>query len=245
MRIDPHAPGFWPMPAVDRRLAAILVLSLLIHGLLLWQSHGPSRPPVALDAPRLLASLRQAVVQQVTQHVATPPAPAEAASPPKVRQAVVRPALLPASPTVARPVEPAHAPVVAADLPALPAAAGPTATAAATPPGEPSAARPPSPEDWMSAYRTQLTALFARRQGYPRIAAERGWEGEVRLRLRVARKGTLLGVVLERSSGFAVLDQHALAMAEGLGSLPPLPETSDAGEIQVIVPVNYHLRKTT
>jgi len=242
MHIDPHAPGFWPMPAVDRRLAAILVLSLLIHGLLLWQSHGPSRPPVALDAPRLLASLRQAVVQQVTQHVAMPPAPAEAASPPKVRQAVVRPALLPSSPTVARPVEPAHAPIAAAELPA---AATPPATAVTALPSEPSATRPPSQEDWMSAYRAQLTALFARRQGYPRIAAERGWEGEVRLRLRVARKGTLLGVVLERSSGFAVLDQHALAMAEGLGSLPPLPESSDAGEIQVIVPVNYHLRKTT
>ena len=69
--------------------------------------------------------------------------------------------------------------------------------------------------------------------------------GEVRLRLKVARKGNLIGVALDRSSGFDVLDQHALAMLEQLASLPPLPEALDANEIQVVVPVNYKLKKTT
>jgi len=41
------------------------------------------------------------------------------------------------------------------------------------------------------------------------------------------------------------LDQHALAMLEQLASLPPLPEALDANEIQVVVPVNYKLKKTT
>ena len=91
----------------------------------------------------------------------------------------------------------------------------------------------------------RLGELFARHQEYPRVAAMRGWEGEVRLRLKVARKGNLIGVALDRSSGFDVLDQHALAMLEQLASLPPLPEALDANEIQVVVPVNYKLKKTT
>jgi protein TonB len=73
----------------------------------------------------------------------------------------------------------------------------------------------------------------------------RGWEGEVRLRLRVARKGALLAVSVERSSGFEVLDQHALALVEQLRGLPPLPEEIGAGEVQVVVPVSYRLKGPT
>ena len=61
----------------------------------------------------------------------------------------------------------------------------------------------------------------------------------------MARKGQLLSVHLDRSSGFEVLDQHALAMLETLASLPPLPEALEANEIQVVVPINYKLKKTT
>jgi protein TonB len=97
----------------------------------------------------------------------------------------------------------------------------------------------------LDSYRQRLSELLARQHEYPRIAAMRGWEGEVRLRLKVARKGNLLGVQLDRSSGFDVLDQHALAMLEGYGSLPPLPEMLESSEIQVVVPINYKLKKTT
>jgi protein TonB len=42
-----------------------------------------------------------------------------------------------------------------------------------------------------------------------------------------------------------VLDQHAQALLAGYGDLPPLPDALEANEIQVIVPINYKLRKTT
>jgi protein TonB len=99
--------------------------------------------------------------------------------------------------------------------------------------------------DALAAYRKQLAELFARRQEYPRLAAMRGWEGEVRLRLRVARKGNLLAVVLDRSSGHDVLDRHALAMIEDMASLPALPGALAQEEIQVVVPIQYKLHKTT
>jgi len=73
----------------------------------------------------------------------------------------------------------------------------------------------------------------------------RGWEGEVRLRLRIARKGNLLAVQLDRSSGFEVLDQHALARLSDHGDFPPLPERWEGSELQVVIPIHYKLRKTT
>ena len=97
----------------------------------------------------------------------------------------------------------------------------------------------------LARYRQRLTALLARQQEYPRVAAMRGWEGEVRLRLRVARKGQLIAVALDRSSGHAVLDEHAAAMLADLGNLPPLPDSVEGSEIQVVVPVNYRLNRNT
>jgi protein TonB len=121
-----------------------------------------------------------------------------------------------------------------------PALAAPVVAAAETTPGSaPSAVASAA----LAAYRQQLSALLAQQRSYPRLAAMRGWEGEVRLRLRVARRGNLVAVEVERSSGFDVLDQHARALLAALGDLPPPP--GEGGEIQVVVPINYKLDRTT
>ena len=116
---------------------------------------------------------------------------------------------------------------------------------AAAPATLPRPAAPRASPEALDSYRRQLTDLFAREHEYPRVAAMRGWEGEVRLRLRVARRGQLLGVRVDRSSGFEVLDQDALALLEGHGKLPPLPEALEVAEIEVVVPITYRLRKAT
>jgi protein TonB len=93
-------------------------------------------------------------------------------------------------------------------------------------------------------YAQQLSRLLASHQEYPRLAAQRGWEGEVRLRLKVARQGNLLSVQVDRSSGHDILDQHALQLVDLANGLPPLPDGLEGNEIQVIVPVNYRLKKS-
>ncbi|HLO63223.1 MAG TPA: TonB family protein, partial [Azonexus sp.] len=170
--------------------------------------------------------------------------------PPKARQDAPR-AEQRSTPRLNKTAGPANVPAqnvaVAADVTPAPAAApsAPVATVAETPRPAAPAVSAQAQSDMLAAYRQRLTELFARGYEYPRVAAMRGWEGEVRLRLKVARKGNLLGVALDRSSGFDVLDQHALSMLEGHGSLPPLPDALEGNEIQVIVPINYKLRKTT
>ncbi len=243
------------MPAaVDRRFWRILIVSIAFHALLLagmkapWQDLAPA--PV-----RLIATLRASVSASLdtkVSHESGPPAEvhsAPAVAPKKVRQ-LSRPAVIPSPRRVseaARPANPVPAATVArADSTPVneTAIVAPTAPSAA-----PAAAAPVVPvvnqAALLAGYRQRLSGLLAGQQTYPRIALLRGWEGEVRLRLRVARKGNLIGVSLDHSSGHEVLDQHAMAMLEHLGILPPLPDGLEGSEIQVVVPVNYKLTKSS
>jgi protein TonB len=234
-----------PKAAVDRRLMAVLSCSLAAHAVALLAVHLPARPSVSMP---LLASLRVSIpatrsaeagrVESVPQRSITAVAAPAAMAPRPARNRVLA-VDRPAQSVVAATAIPVAAAVMPPVQPAAVAEAVHVPVAVAAPP----VPRPAS--DALAAYRRQLTELFAARHDYPRIAALRGWEGEVRLRLKVARKGNLLGIALDRSSGFDVLDQHALALLEGHGNLPPLPDALEAGEIQVVVPINYKLRKTT
>ena len=247
-----------PIPAVDRKFLAILGFSAVLHATLLvavpWERPGQAitLPPITATL-RLLSSIESAPPAEAA--VAPPAVPEKARpQPPRVEQpappmlkraapaivsaATTRPdsrvvpapaAVAPAAPAAAS-VETSPAPAVVEQRPPAIAAAVPVAPAAG-----------PSSREMLDRYRQRLTDLFAGRHEYPRVAALRGWEGEVRLRLKVARKGNLLGVAVDHSSGFDVLDRHALALIESFGALPPLPESLDSNEIQVVVPINYKL----
>ena len=189
-----------------------------------------------MEAPQ-----RPAAAPQARRVEATPVLAAPQPARPVVRQ---RPAAVTPSEVVA---PPASQPATPPAPPAVVAAAAPQGAEApaAAPVTTPRPAAPRPAADALDGYRRQLTELFARGHEYPRVAALRGWEGEVRLRLRVARRGQLLGVRVDRSSGFDVLDQDAVALLEGHGSLPPLPEALEVAEIEVVVPITYRLRKAT
>ena len=228
------------MAAVDRRFRAIFGLSLVIHAVALALVRVREQRPAAL--PTILASLR--LVAAPPSGSAAVPLPAPAVFPRQARQLPPRREQRPARP-VAEAAVPRVPPRTAAEPPAIPAPL-PAVVSQATPQVADALAAPlPAQGSLLHAYRQHLTELFAGQQQYPRIAAQRGWEGEVRLRLQVARRGNLVSVRVDRSSGFEVLDQHALAMLERFASLPPLPEGLEASEIQVVVPVNYKLRKAT
>lgn len=234
-----------PMPT--GRFAGVLLLSMAVHALLLARMAGPAQP---LPSPeRLLA----ATLRLVTAPVVAAAAPA---SPRSAPSAVVahRPAPLPASKSgsvaSARPAPPEvgqpPAPVEARPVSEALAAARPTIgmAPADSAPAAPVAARPDQ-QTLLGRYAQQLSRLLASHQEYPRLAALRGWEGEVRLRLKVARQGNLLSIQVDRSSGYDILDQHAVHLVDLASRLPPLPDELEGSEIQILVPVNYKLKKTT
>lgn len=232
------------LPAIHRKLWVILGLSVLLHATLFvltsWQrKNGP------ISLPPILASIRLIAASESGPVVA--PAPALASVPQKARQEASRTERPAPRMTQTAGPAPVSAPEASPSLAAASDSIAPAATAPVVEAVRPAPAiAPQRPQsEVLDGYRQRLGELFARHQEYPRVAAMRGWEGEVRLRLKVARKGNLIGVTLDRSSGFDVLDRHALAMLEALATLPPLPEALDSNEIQVVVPINYKLKKST
>ncbi len=229
-----------------RRFAGLLLLSLALHALVLAWTNGPARQ---LPSPQLLitATLRL-VAAPATAHVS----PAPAAAVPQVSRAPKQPSLsrrLESSPASrsepvasARPapqeVRQPQPPSEHRPEPEAYGAARPTIGDAA-----PVVARADQ-QNLLGRYAQQLSRLLASHQEYPRLAAQRGWEGEVRLRLKVARQGNLLSVQVDRSSGHDILDQHAMQLVDLASGLPPLPDGLEGSEISVIVPVNYRLKKS-
>lgn len=251
----------WQPPlAVDRKFAAIFAVSAGLH-IAIGLAALVRLPTTTPALPPLVATLRLAAVVAHEQKPAAPVATVR----PEARQPAARPEsrTIPRAMPVARPTNvpnvltvpqatKAMAAITAPAVETAPAKSAPAAAetmparnAAPSAIAEASTAPDTTQTDALATYRKQLAELFARRQEYPRLAAMRGWEGEVRLRLRVARKGNLLAVVLDRSSGHDVLDRHALAMIEDMASLPALPGALAQEEIQVVVPIHYKLHKTT
>jgi pilus assembly protein CpaC len=88
-------------------------------------------------------------------------------------------------------------------------------------------------------YAKAVQTKIVRQASYPASAKEAGWEGVVRLGLKLAANGDLLGLKVNQSSGYKVLDEAALSVARSLAPYPPFPPQIDAPELTVEVPIVY------
>lgn len=231
-------------PSLPRSAIAV---SIVIHVAALLLLPGLASKTVQ-DLPTLVATLRflpasqssasepptPAIPQAQVQHVSPTPRPSHKVEKAPTTTPITVPSEAPAAPaSSAAPAVTAAVPARSDSAPATPAQSAPTSAAA------------PVPESTaLDDYGRALSDLLARQQQYPRVAAMRGWEGEVRLRLRVARKGNLVAVQVVHSSGHEVLDQHAVQMVQG-ATLPSPPDAFGDREIQVVVPIHYKLQKST
>ncbi|WP_459940172.1 energy transducer TonB [Deferrisoma palaeochoriense] len=75
---------------------------------------------------------------------------------------------------------------------------------------------------------------------YPRLARRRGWQGVVRLRVRVSSRGEVIGASVDQSSGYRVLDQAALEAVQGWRFTPAVREGHPVESV-VVVPVRFAL----
>lgn len=250
-----------------------LALSAVLHAATLVWLPGP-RHAVMRAAMPLMATLRLLPAAPPADSAATAPmpglvpthaarrpapthsAPAPAATTPAIAPtdsgqatAAAAPAAAPAAaaPAAAAPVATAPvatAPVAAAPIAAAPVAAVPAAAASAAAAPDAAAARAADESLTAENYGRDLSSLLSRQRPYPRLAAQRGWQGEVRLRVHVARKGAIVAVQLLRSSGFAVLDQDAVQLVQQADPLPNPPPLLQDREFQIIVPIFYKLAKS-
>ena len=236
----PTHSGYSPLrDAPQRRLAGAVAASLALHALA-WHLLPPVRTQIAPLA-RTLEVLLVAQPEEPPRALdPAPPAPA------------ARPEPLTRKP---RPVEPKRqAPRDSVEAPREPA---PATMPEAAPPGtEPAPAiltRAPEPApvvavaapsaDLLAGYGSSVSRLLARYREYPRLAAMRGWEGTVTMRLKVGANGRLMEAQVDSSSGHAMLDTQALEMVKRIAELPPPPEGLRNREFAVLVPVVFRLQR--
>jgi len=75
---------------------------------------------------------------------------------------------------------------------------------------------------------------------YPRVARLRGMEGTVLLRLKIDSKGSVIRVLIEKSSGYPILDSAALEAA-GDWTFYPARKADEEIWSEVLVPVTFKL----
>jgi protein TonB len=197
--------------------APIAVLAMCAHGAALAALWSGS-PAQATQAPRALP-------MQVRMLAASPAAtPAPAAKP------MVKPKPAPTPPKAARPLAAPRAP------------ASPTAPSAAS---APSAVSVPAVADAApTAPRFDADYLHNPAPAYPAMARRNGEEGRVQLSVRVSAQGRAEQVEVRHSSGYARLDEAALATVRQWRFVPAR-RGEEAVAASVLVPIVFRLENAS
>lgn len=204
-----------------------MTLSMLLHVAVIVFMPKPSYPPAKPPEDPLKVELLPPEAKPLP-----PPEPIKPEPPTPVKPQPIKPAPPKPQPTPEpRKPEPAPEPVVQTPVPVV---APPPPVIAAKPsvsevkpevvvpvppppPPEPVKATGPSDADIdaaRNAFRSAAHRELKKYQRYPRIAADRGIEGEVKLNIHLDDNGNVTGIDVAESSGNASLDNAALDAAK-------------------------------
>lgn len=89
--------------------------------------------------------------------------------------------------------------------------------------------------------QAMLHEAFAVHFHYPSLARQNGWQGEVRLGLRIEPNGELTRICIITSSGYGILDRAAMHSLEAVGKLPQAATLLKGSGFNLILPVRYQL----
>jgi protein TonB len=242
-RVDPFwakQQRFKPVQAAHRavKLAAVVLLVLLAHMAIWWLAR-------ALPTQPLPKPITQAVVIEIVKPPLAPPK-----IPPVTAQPVKIPPITPKPQAAAQPQKIVAKPVLSKALPqpkpvvqqapiVQQQAAEPTTPVAAEAVAEPVAAKASTsqPSTEAKGYAGYLGNPAAE---YPELALERGWQGSVVLRVKVAANGAPASISIKSSSGRKVLDNAAQRAVQGWRFAPATRGTT-AVEGWVDVPIHFKL----
>jgi protein TonB len=85
--------------------------------------------------------------------------------------------------------------------------------------------------------RDALAPYFA----YPMMARRHGWQGQVRVGLRVEADGHLSHVRIAHSSGYRLLDSAALATLNHINTVPQAAGWLEGRHFDMVLPIDYRL----
>ncbi len=212
----------------------LLTLVMLVH---VWAAIWMLKPaeavtkaqPMTMEVSLVAAPSQQAAAAPVAQPKPEEPKKQPVKKPVKKKQPLVRKQMeLPKPAAMAEEMLPAPSTLESAPSPVTPSAAANAAskTTADT--------APFTEANFNANYGTNP------KPKYPGIATSRGWEGTVRLMVKVSVDGESEEVTVQRSSGYDVLDEAAIEAVEKWKFIPAKRgETPIASS--VIVPINFIL----
>ena len=85
--------------------------------------------------------------------------------------------------------------------------------------------------------------MIERNKRYPPAAQSRREEGVVQLIFSLDRKGRVLASRVAKTSGFAALDEEAMALVRRAQPFPPPPPELAGDPVAVTVPIRFNLRR--
>jgi protein TonB len=153
-----------------------------------------------------------------------------------------KPELLPPPPmpTMIKLPPPAELAMPRIELASPPPTAPPAPTAiTAPPPATPVAVQ----GSGLPNFAGTLMSHLARHKRYPAEAREQRHEGVATIRFSMDRTGRVLSARLEKSSGFALLDQEALAILQRASPMPRIPDALTGDILELVIPIQFSLRQ--
>lgn len=97
-------------------------------------------------------------------------------------------------------------------------------------------------EEVVRRYEQMLSAWIERHKIYPLEAQENGIEGNVLLRIRINRQGTIQYITVERGSGSPLLDSAVVQTARASNPVPVVPTDYPGGDyLEFRVPMQFQL----
>ncbi len=87
----------------------------------------------------------------------------------------------------------------------------------------------------------RLNLAFSEYFTYPRLAQRNGWQGMVKLGLRVEPNGQLSRIRVISTSGYQVLDQAALDTLNSISTLQGIEVWLRGKPVDTVLPVEYKL----
>ena len=99
------------------------------------------------------------------------------------------------------------------------------------------------PSNTLPTWKGQLLRHLERHKRYPSEAQRARHEGVTYVRFTMSRDGRILAVRIERPSGHAALDQEGLDLLQRAQPLPPLPQDQPGESLEIVVPIQFFLRR--
>jgi protein TonB len=94
----------------------------------------------------------------------------------------------------------------------------------------------------MASWRDLVVSQLQRAKRYPGGAESRREQGVVTINFTLSRNGAVLSRTIARTSGYAELDQEALAMVMRAQPFPPFPASMTQPRFNLVAPIRFLLR---